>query len=212
MKFRSGLLVAFLSVFLPLLAGCQTPPQLTTLPQAPSIAQEAPLRVESSAVVVPVKAGENRWVRVGANPFSGTPEEGLKLLSYPPEVQKLFRERMAEHRGEHVAMADGTLYRAQVYSVAGEHKVWRNVRQALGRNLSGMLYTVTHEGKTYRLFYPPKAEGGCDNLSDVADGDTTSGGQQATHGSRSLPSSARATHVRIGEPRAEKDLLAPLKK
>ena len=207
MKFRSGLLVAFL----PLLAGCQTSsqPQLTTLPQAPPIPQQAPLRVESSAVV-PVKDGENRWVRIGANPFTGTLEEGLKLLGYPSEVQKLFLQRMAEHRGEHVAMADGTLYRSQVYSVAGAHKVWRNVRQALGRNLPGILYTMTHEGKTYRLFYPPKAEGGCDNLSDVADGETTSG-QQAAHGPRSSPSNTRATHVRAGEPRVEKDLLAPLR-
>lgn len=126
-----------------------------------------------------LKLGENKWVRVGGNPFTGTPEEGLKLLGYSPKVAKLFLGRIKERRGEYIAMPDGTLYVAQVYSVGKNHRVWRNVRQEIGAPLKGMLYTVELDGVTYRLFYPPKGDGGCDNYSRLAEESAGSNGSNA---------------------------------
>lgn len=179
MKILRTLRLCFLLPLVLLVAACgqQRPLPVAAGPGYGPLAAASPPLYQGK--IPPHKSGENRWVSVGRNPFTGTPEEGLELLGYSPKVAKLFLERIKERRGEYIAMPDGTLYVAQVYSVDKNHRVWRNVRQEIGHPLKGMLYTVELDGVTYRLFYPPKDDGGCDNYSRLAEESAGSNGSKA---------------------------------
>jgi hypothetical protein len=115
------------------------------------------------------KFGEQCWVRVGANPFTGAIDDYLKRTSAPDWAKAQWRDQVVGNRGRTVTMPDGTLYRDQIYSVAGDHRVWRNVRQAVGRSLTGPLYKAEKDGAVHYLFMPAKSDGGCDNYSWLSD-------------------------------------------
>ena len=115
--------------------------------------------------VAATRSHYNDWIKVGVNPYTGTTAEALKELGYSTELQAKFLDAIESRRGLSVKMPDDVVYRKQIFSVGGKHKVWGNVRQKLGKTLDGVLYRVEHAGAFHFLFYPPKDDGGCDNWS-----------------------------------------------
>jgi hypothetical protein len=117
------------------------------------------------------KPGENCWARVGANPFTGTIDDYLKHkdANAPAWAKAQWRDQVVGNRFRTVSMPDGALYRDQIYSANGDHRIWKNVRQAVGRTLRGPLYKAEQGGVVHYLFLPAKSDGGCDNFSWLAD-------------------------------------------
>lgn len=119
------------------------------------------LAASASVAAAPVAPRQNIWVKVGTNPYTGTPEQAMNLLGIPEGPARDLVEAIKNGRGRQVSMPDGVVYSRQVYSVGGQHRSWNNIQQKLGHSLEGMLYTSGQ----YVVFYPPKADGGCDNYS-----------------------------------------------
>ncbi len=117
------------------------------------------------------KAGENCWRHVGRSPFTpkGSSVKGideyLALSSADPDIKAQWRDQVVGNRGVSATMPDGTLYEEQVYTSGGKHVLWRNVRQSIGRDLPGYIYTARKGGYKHVLFLPPKDLEGCDNFS-----------------------------------------------